>query len=59
MNASVFMLIVLSGVLTSTFYMIGLHDGRIYECRRSFKTVTEAPVVWDQCKERLGRSWLR
>ena len=53
------MSVVINLVVTAAFlvgaYRLGLHDGRVMECRQGFKTVDDAPVVWDVCKERLGR----
>ena len=38
---------------------ITFHEGRIYECRRGFSTVEDAPGVWERCKADLGGSMFR
>ncbi len=49
-------MLVVAYVVGMVAYAVGFADGRIYECRRSWETVDQAPAIWRECEARLGRT---
>lgn len=44
---------------TFTGYAVGMNEGRIIECRKSWEKIEYAHDTWKRCEERFGRSLFR